>query len=73
MAAADAMSDPAQQGARLQLYNQAEQQLIQQVATCPLFQYQSAYLLRTSIVGMRQNGMGLFPNDDWIKGYRARQ
>jgi oligopeptide transport system substrate-binding protein len=71
LAQADAMSDPAAQAARLKLYNQAEQQLVQQVATCPLFQYQTGYLLRTNIYGMRQNGMGIIPDNDWVTGYRT--
>ncbi len=71
LAQADATSDPSQQAVRMKLYNQAEQELVQQVATCPLFQYQSAYLLRTDIYGMRQNGMGIIADDDWVTGYRT--
>ncbi len=71
LATADATSDPAEQTARMKLYNQAEQALVQQVATCPLFQHQAGYLLRSSIYGMRQNGLGLFADDDWVTGYRT--
>lgn len=71
LAQADAMIDSTEQAARLRLYNRAEQQLVQQVATCPLFQYQTGYLLRTIIDEMRQNGMGIIPDDDWVVGYRT--
>jgi peptide/nickel transport system substrate-binding protein/oligopeptide transport system substrate-binding protein len=72
LAAADTLSSPDLQAARLALYNQAEQELMQQVAACPLFQGQSAYRLRSYVVGMQQSSLGLFPNDDWLAGYIAR-
>jgi oligopeptide transport system substrate-binding protein len=71
LAQADTISDPTEQASRLNRYNQAEQQLVQQVATCPLFQYQTGYLLRSSIYGLRQNGQGYFADDDWVMGYRT--
>lgn len=72
MAAADQIGDPSRQDARMSAYHQAEQDLVQQVATCPLFQYQSDYLMRPYVVGMRQSGLGLFADDDWLAGYIAR-
>ncbi len=72
MSAADRLSAPAQQSARMSAYHQAEQELIQQVAACPLYQTQIAYLLRPYVSGMRQTSLGLIPNNDWIAGYIAQ-
>jgi hypothetical protein len=56
----------------MSIYHLAEQELVQQVATCPLYQSESAYRLRPYVVGMRQSSLGTFPNDDWVAGYITR-
>jgi oligopeptide transport system substrate-binding protein len=51
---------------RMQDYNQAEQQLVNQVATCPLYQGIDFYRVRTYVSGWYQNAGGGTPNDAWI-------
>ncbi len=57
---------------RMQTYQQAEQQLINDVAWIPMDQVTSAYLLDPSIVGVPQNGLGIIPPDDWAHIYRVQ-
>jgi oligopeptide transport system substrate-binding protein len=69
---ADAISDPSQSAARLQLYNQAEQLMVDNVAVCPLFTGLGHYQLRTWVKGdfvIAPNGN--FPNSAWVTGYIA--
>ncbi len=58
--------------ARLQSYQQAEQQLVNDVAWIPMDQATSTYLLAPSIVGIPQNGQGIIPPDDWAHIYRGQ-
>jgi len=50
---------------RMQQYNQAEQQLVNDVAWLPLYQVQSSYVLKPCVVGIVDNAQGLTPPDDW--------
>jgi peptide/nickel transport system substrate-binding protein/oligopeptide transport system substrate-binding protein len=72
MRQADQISDPAQQNQRIQLYHQAEQSLIDQVAYCPLAQTKNLYRERTWVKGdFFWDAQGLWPNDAWVSGYIA--
>jgi len=66
--AADANSN---QAARLQAYQQAEQQLVNDAAWLPMEQVTSVFLRTPNIVGIVDNGQGLIPPDDWAKIYRV--
>ncbi len=62
MEAADATSQPQ---SRLQAYQKAEQQLVNDVAWLPIEQVTQVYLLKPYVVGMVNNAQGLIPPDDW--------
>jgi oligopeptide transport system substrate-binding protein len=66
--AADATMQPA---ARLQTYQQAEQQLVNDVAWMPLEQVTDTFLRTPLIVGLVDNGQGGIPPDDWAHIYRV--
>ncbi len=66
MAAADANSNQAQ---RITAYNQAEQQLVTAVATCPLYQGQNQYQVRSCIHNWSQNASATTPQDSWVATY----
>jgi len=57
------------QAARLTNYNQAEQLLINQVATCPLYRGNSYYQVRSWVHGWYINAGGGTPNDAWVSAY----
>jgi peptide/nickel transport system substrate-binding protein/oligopeptide transport system substrate-binding protein len=54
---------------RLRLYQQAEQQLVNDVAWLPLEQVDMVFLRNPLIVGFKDNGMNLVPPDDWANIY----
>lgn len=56
-------------GTRLQTYQQAEQQLVNDVAWLPLAQVTSVFLRKPYVVGMVDNGIGLIPPNDWAGIY----
>jgi peptide/nickel transport system substrate-binding protein/oligopeptide transport system substrate-binding protein len=56
---------------RFQMYNFAEQQLVNDVAWLPLWQNETARLLKTYVIGRVYNDLGLVPPDDWAKVYIA--
>ncbi len=58
--------------ARIQSYQQAEQQLVNDVAWLPMEQITSNFLRSPYIVGMVDNAQGLIPPDDWAKIYRVQ-
>jgi peptide/nickel transport system substrate-binding protein/oligopeptide transport system substrate-binding protein len=68
MEAADANSNQAQ---RITNYNQAEQMLINQVATCPLYQGNSNYQVRSYVHGFFIEAGAQTPNDAWQSMYIA--
>lgn len=58
-----------QSGARLQAYQQAEQQLVNDVAWLPIAQVASVFLRQPYVTGIVDNGSGLIPPDDWANIY----
>jgi oligopeptide transport system substrate-binding protein len=54
---------------RLQQYNQAEQQLVNDVAWLPLYQITNASVRKPCVVGVVDNAQLLTPPDDWGKIY----
>jgi oligopeptide transport system substrate-binding protein len=56
---------------RFQMYNQAEQQLVNDVAWLPMFQSYATRLLKPYVVGQVYNDLGLVPPDDWASIYIA--
>ncbi|MFI5272184.1 MAG: ABC transporter substrate-binding protein [Ktedonobacterales bacterium] len=65
MQQADAIADPAKQAQRMQMYNQAEQQLVNEVAVCPISQGLNFYMLRTYVKGFVESAQGLVATTDW--------
>ncbi len=61
-----------QQGARLHAYQQAEQQLVNDVAWLPMEQVTTTFLRSPYIVGMTDNGQGIIPPGDWANIYRVQ-
>ena len=58
--------------ARLQAYQKAEQQLVNDVAWLPVEQVTQVYLLKPYVIGMANNAQGLIPPDDWAGIYIAQ-
>ncbi|EFH83358.1 peptide ABC transporter substrate-binding protein [Ktedonobacter racemifer] len=54
---------------RMQLYNEAEQQAINDVGWLPLWQEKVQYLVKTSVQNLSLNSQQLIPPDDWSKIY----
>lgn len=54
-----------QDSARIQTYQQAEQQLVNDVAWLPISQVNSIFLRKPYVTGVKDNGMGILPPDDW--------
>ncbi len=67
--AADANSNPS---ARLQAYQQAEQQLVDDVAWLPMEQVTQIFLRQPYVIGMVDNALGVTPPDDWANIYIAQ-
>jgi peptide/nickel transport system substrate-binding protein/oligopeptide transport system substrate-binding protein len=61
-----------QADARLQLYQQAEQQLVNDVAWMPMEQVMAVFLRTPYIVGIVDNAQGGIPPDDWATIYRVQ-
>ena len=68
MLQADSMSD---QTARMQAYNQIEQQLINDVAWLPVYQATTTYLLKPYVIGVVDNPQINTPPADWANIYIA--
>jgi len=54
---------------RFQTYNQAEQQLVNDVAWLPIEQVANTYLLKPNVVGVVDNAVTLTPPNDWANIY----
>lgn len=54
-----------QTGARLQTYQQAEQQLVNDVAWLPIEQVANVFLRQPYVAGIVDNGIGIIPPNDW--------
>src|SRR5947209_5320365 len=61
-----------QADARLQMYQQAEQQLVNDVAWMPIEQVMAVFLRTPYIVGIVDNAQGSIPPDDWATIYRVQ-
>ena len=59
------------QATRLQIYNQAEQQLVNDVAWLPMDQRLGARMLKPYVIGRVFNAQGLVPPNDWGSVYIA--
>ncbi|HET9920508.1 MAG TPA: peptide ABC transporter substrate-binding protein, partial [Ktedonobacteraceae bacterium] len=57
------------QNARLQQYNQAEQQLVNDVAWLPMEQVTTSTVLKPYVHGVVFNPQGVTPPDDWANVY----
>jgi oligopeptide transport system substrate-binding protein len=66
LAKADAESDPV---LRMKEYNQAEQQLVNDVAWMPTFQQTSPYVLKPCVANFNINVFDIVPPDDWANTY----
>jgi oligopeptide transport system substrate-binding protein len=58
-----------QQDVRMKEYQQAEQQLVNDVAWMPMEQVTNVFLLKPYVVGMVDNQQGLIPPNDWANIY----
>ena len=70
LASADANTSNGSQ--RMQTYQQAEQQLINDVAWLPLEQQKQIFLRNIDIVGITDNAQNIIPPDDWANIYRVQ-
>jgi oligopeptide transport system substrate-binding protein len=59
------------QAARLQQYNQAEQQLVNDVAWIPMYQLTATAVRKPCVVGFVDNPELLVPPDDWANIYKS--
>jgi peptide/nickel transport system substrate-binding protein/oligopeptide transport system substrate-binding protein len=67
--AADVTMQPS---TRLQMYQQAEQQLVNDVAWLPMEQVTEVFLRTPYIVGVVDNAQSITPPDDWAGIYRVQ-
>jgi peptide/nickel transport system substrate-binding protein/oligopeptide transport system substrate-binding protein len=61
-----------QESERLSSYQEAEQQLIQDVAWIPIAQVTSTFLRTPAIVNIKDNALSSIPPDDWAAIYRVQ-
>ncbi len=57
---------------RTQIYQQAEQQIVNDVGWLPIDQETSTFLRTPTIVGITDNAAGIIPPDDWSHIYRIQ-
>jgi peptide/nickel transport system substrate-binding protein/oligopeptide transport system substrate-binding protein len=57
---------------RIQAYQNAEQQLVNDVAWLPMEQVTQVYLLKPYVIGMSANPQGQIPPDDWARIFIAQ-
>ncbi len=69
MEAADKMFLPSQQDQRNQMYNQAEQLILNDGGFCPYAAYSNYYKLRPWVYGLTETAQAMFTNDQWANGY----
>ncbi len=78
MDAADANIDqgkniqPEQIGARIQSYQQVEQQIVNDVGWLPIEQATATFLRTASMVGIKDNAEEIIPPNDWANIYRVQ-
>ncbi|GCE45599.1 peptide/nickel transport system substrate-binding protein/oligopeptide transport system substrate-binding protein [Thermosporothrix hazakensis] len=54
---------------RMQMYNQAEQQLVDEAAWIPIQQAKSVAVHKPCLIGFKRNALDLIPPDNWSKIY----
>ena len=69
MDAADLMTD---QNARLQAYNRLEQELVNDVTWLSIYQRPEIHVLKTYVIGLKENAQALFRADGWANVYIAQ-
>ena len=57
------------QSARISTYQQAEQQLVNDVAWMPMEQVTATFLRKPTVIGMVDNAQGVIPPNDWANIY----
>jgi peptide/nickel transport system substrate-binding protein/oligopeptide transport system substrate-binding protein len=57
---------------RIQSYQQAEQQIVEQVAWVPIEQVTNTFVRTPTIVNIKDNALGSTPPDDWATIYRVQ-
>ncbi|GAC1383699.1 MAG: ABC transporter substrate-binding protein [Ktedonobacteraceae bacterium] len=55
--------------ARIKAYQQAEQQLVNDVAWMPMEQETAVFLRKPTVIGLVDNAMGIIPPNDWANVY----
>jgi peptide/nickel transport system substrate-binding protein/oligopeptide transport system substrate-binding protein len=68
MVQADANLNPTE---RMQQYNQAEQQAVNDVAWLPIYQQTVSQVIKSCVVGIAQNAQSLTPPNDWANIYKT--
>jgi oligopeptide transport system substrate-binding protein len=63
---------PEQISARIQNYQQAEQQIVNAVGWLPMEQATAPFLRSASVVGIKDNAEEIIPPDDWANIYRVQ-
>ncbi len=63
---------PDQLPARLKMYQEAEQQIVNDVAWIPMEQVTATFLRTSTIVGIKDNADGIVSPDDWAQIYRVQ-
>lgn len=63
---------PAQIAARIQNYQQAEQQIVNDVGWLPMEQATAIFSRTASIIGFKDNAEGIVPPDDWANIYQMQ-
>jgi len=61
-----------QSAARLRSYQQAEQQIVNDVGWLPIEQVTTTFLRSPNIVGIADNAQSIIPPDDWANIYRVQ-
>jgi peptide/nickel transport system substrate-binding protein/oligopeptide transport system substrate-binding protein len=69
---ADTTLGDTRQAERTHSYQQAEQQIVNDVAWIPIGQVNSVFLRSTSLAGFIDNAQGIVPPDDWASIYRTQ-
>src|SRR5437667_462222 len=67
--AAARMTDP---NARLQAYNRLEQELVNDVTWLSIYQRPEIHVLKTYVIGLKENAQALFRADGWANVYIAQ-
>jgi peptide/nickel transport system substrate-binding protein/oligopeptide transport system substrate-binding protein len=61
-----------QEGARFKIYQEAEQQLVNDVAWMPMEQVTLTFLRKETVIGIVDNAQGIIPPNDWANIYKGQ-